>query len=332
MEKDKKGLISVVTPCYNAAGYLHRLMDSILGQTYPNVEMIAVDDGSTDETLQILEDYIPKFEKKGYSLAVMHQSNQGQSSAICAALPRVKGEFLIWPDSDDFYRREDAFELFVNRFRSLPDEYGVVRCMPVYRDEDSEEERSYDRSHVAMGPYLFYNCLYCDRFVWGAGNYMVRMQAFDKVNKDRSIYVEKNAGQNWQMLLPLLYSYQCDTIEEECLCVLERKNSHSRGQYQGYEQLALRVDSYCNTIVHTLDSMNTISGEERKSLLDKIKAKYLYEKFRLAIGCQEKKHIWRLFKLCNSRKVKVAKKDAIKMILVLSGMYDIALCLRRCFQ
>ena len=332
MEKGKKGLISVVTPCYNAAGYLHRLMDSILGQTYPNVEMIAVDDGSTDETLQILEDYIPKFEKKGYTLTIMHQSNQGQSSAICAALPRVKGEFLIWPDSDDFYRREDAFELFVNRFRSLPDEYGVVRCMPVYRDEDSEEERSYDRSDVAMGPYLFYNCLYCDRFVWGAGNYMVRMQAFDKVNKDRSIYVEKNAGQNWQMLLPLLYSYQCDTIEEECLCVLERKNSHSRGQYQGYEQLALRVDSYCNTIVHTLESMNMMSEEEKKTLYESITEKYHYEKFRLAIDCQEKKHIWRLLRLCVSHKIRVGKKDMVKAILVSFGMYDVALFLRRCFQ
>lgn len=332
MEQDKKGLISVVTPCYNVAGYLHRLMDSILGQTYPNVEMIAVDDGSTDETLQILEDYIPKFEKKGYTLTIMHQSNQGQSSAICAALPRVKGEFLIWPDSDDFYRREDAFELFVNRFRSLPDEYGAVRCLPVYRDEDTGEERLYDRSCVAMGPYLFYNCLYCDRFVWGAGNYMVRMQAFDKVNKDRSIYVEKNAGQNWQMLLPLLYSYPCDTIEEECLCVLERKNSHSRGQYQGYEQLALRVDSYCNTIVHTLESMNMMSEEEKKTLYESITEKYLYEKFRLAIDCQEKKHIWRLLRLCVSHKIRVGKKDMVKAILVSFGMYDVALCLRRCFQ
>lgn len=79
--------------------------------------------------------YIPLFEKRGYSLEYTYQSNQGQSAAINNALKWVKGEFLAWPDSDDFYNRSDAISSFVRKFRELSNDYGAVRCLPTYVHE-----------------------------------------------------------------------------------------------------------------------------------------------------------------------------------------------------
>ena len=58
----RKNLVSNVTPCYNSAKYLYRLLDSVLMQDYPDIEMFAIDDGSTDNTKEIIESYIPRFQ------------------------------------------------------------------------------------------------------------------------------------------------------------------------------------------------------------------------------------------------------------------------------
>ena len=70
-----KGLVSIVTPCYNTGAILHRLFDSILSQDYPSIEMYAINDGSSDNTEDVIKSYIPKFETKGYKLECINQPN-----------------------------------------------------------------------------------------------------------------------------------------------------------------------------------------------------------------------------------------------------------------
>ena len=61
----KRGLVSVVTPVYNGEAHVSRLLDSVLAQTYPEIEMILADDGSTDGTVGRAAAHIPKYEAKG---------------------------------------------------------------------------------------------------------------------------------------------------------------------------------------------------------------------------------------------------------------------------
>ncbi len=90
--------ISIIVPIYNVAPYLRQCMDSIIQQTYPNIEIICVDDGSTDESGTIADEYA----KKDSRVRVIHQSNGGVSSARNIALPHISGKYVIFVDGDDW--------------------------------------------------------------------------------------------------------------------------------------------------------------------------------------------------------------------------------------
>jgi glycosyltransferase involved in cell wall biosynthesis len=89
-------LVSIVTPCYNMAGYLAETIDSVLGQDYPRVEYIVMDGGSTDETVAILERY------KGRLSYTSHR-DAGTSDAIFQGFRRAQGQIFAWLNADDTF-------------------------------------------------------------------------------------------------------------------------------------------------------------------------------------------------------------------------------------
>lgn len=90
-------LISILVPCYNVSPWLHRCLDSILAQTYTNWEAILVNDGSKDNTADILEEYA----KIDSRFKVIHQENRGLAGARNTALRHMSGEWMTWVDPDD---------------------------------------------------------------------------------------------------------------------------------------------------------------------------------------------------------------------------------------
>lgn len=91
-------LISVIIPAYNSERYLGRCLDSLIGQTYRNLEIIVVNDGSTDATPQIAE----KYAQRDCRIKVIHQENQGLVAARKAGLTIASGEYVSAVDSDDW--------------------------------------------------------------------------------------------------------------------------------------------------------------------------------------------------------------------------------------
>jgi glycosyltransferase involved in cell wall biosynthesis len=90
-----KPLVSILIPAYNAEEYLAETLDSALAQTWDNLEIIVVDDGSKDNTLVIAKQYESKIVK------IIHQSNQGQSASENRALEAAQGDFIQYLDADD---------------------------------------------------------------------------------------------------------------------------------------------------------------------------------------------------------------------------------------
>ena len=90
--------ISLIIPVYNVAKYLGRCLDSIVNQTYRNIEIICVNDGSTDDSLDILNSYALKDER----VKIINRENNGVSSSRNVALDVAKGEWIMFVDSDDW--------------------------------------------------------------------------------------------------------------------------------------------------------------------------------------------------------------------------------------
>lgn len=99
MEKTDSDLISVVIPVYNAAPYLERCLDSVIKQDYPNLEVILVNDGSTDNSLSVCEKYTRLYPGK---ITLINQSNAGASIARKNGIEAAAGEYLVFADSDDY--------------------------------------------------------------------------------------------------------------------------------------------------------------------------------------------------------------------------------------
>lgn len=117
----KAALISVIVPVYNVEKYLHKCINSILNQTYKNLEIILIDDGSTDNSGKICDEYALKDNR----IKVIHKENGGLSSARNAGLDICSGDYIGFVDSDD-YIAEDMYEyLYVNLKKNNAD---VAMC------------------------------------------------------------------------------------------------------------------------------------------------------------------------------------------------------------
>lgn len=93
-----KKLVSIIIPVYNVEQYLGQCLDSLLHQTYQHIEIIAIDDGSTDSSLQLLYEYASKDNR----IHVLTQSNSGPSAARNLGLSKCNGEYITFADSDDW--------------------------------------------------------------------------------------------------------------------------------------------------------------------------------------------------------------------------------------
>ena len=104
---DDRGLISVIVPVYNVRAYLEEALDSILLQSYRNLEIIIIDDGSIDGSGEICDDYAAKDDR----VIVVHQENQGLSGARNVGLERMTGDLVAFLDPDDAYRKTYVEEM-----------------------------------------------------------------------------------------------------------------------------------------------------------------------------------------------------------------------------
>jgi glycosyltransferase involved in cell wall biosynthesis len=100
MERSIK--VSIIVPVYNVEKFLHKCLDSIINQDYRNLEIILINDGSTDHSREILEEY----SKKDIRIKIIHQENKGVSTARNIGIDEATGEYLCFADSDDFLEKD----------------------------------------------------------------------------------------------------------------------------------------------------------------------------------------------------------------------------------
>ena len=134
--------ISVVIPVYNVEKYLSECLDSVVNQTYKNLQIIIVDDGSTDSSGKICDEYAEKDDR----ITVVHQSNAGAGAAKNTGLELINGDYFSIIDSDD-YIELDMYEKMVNSLENYNAD--IVQCL----FKDLFVNDSFDRKYKIKGNY-----------------------------------------------------------------------------------------------------------------------------------------------------------------------------------
>ena len=155
--------ISIITANYNYSIYLNQLFDSIINQDYENWEHIIVDDGSTDISVKIINDYV----QSDLRIKLIKQNNQGQTKALNNALRNITGDIICWINSDDWFF-PGAFSKIVNKFQENPNADIVYGDAIVYYENSSLVKK---RKQLFFDFDLFLyngfsNCLFSNSAFW----------------------------------------------------------------------------------------------------------------------------------------------------------------------
>lgn len=140
--------ISIIIPVYKVEKYIHRCIDSVLGQTYSNIEVILVDDGSPDLCGRICDEYA----KKDNRVVVIHKENAGLSGARNSGLNVATGDYIGFVDSDDYISR-DMYGRLMYSVESSGKDIGICNFARVFSDHEEtafefEEERMFSQDEM----------------------------------------------------------------------------------------------------------------------------------------------------------------------------------------
>ena len=278
--------VSLLVPCYNGQEYLDYFFESLVSQTYLNVEFIFINDGSIDNTKSYYEKYVPELTKKGWDCKYIYQENQGQASAINNGLKLITGDYLIFPDSDDILY-PNHIEEKVKYMEENP-ECGMAYCI---LDVCYITDLSKISSHLNLIPDddMFLHAMKnnSNKILWPPIGNIVRTSSLFNVLKNKEISVSI-AGQNSQIQFPLLYKYKCGYIPKSLGKYVVRKSSHSRASLNERGFLKRNLD-ILNTYLKVIDNIpfKTIKEKNKNkricitSFIERLLKHYLQQIFSI---------------------------------------------------
>ena len=340
------GMVSIITPCYNAGKYIERYLNFIIRQSYEKIELIIVNDGSTDNTEEIINSYIKELNGKKIILKYIKQENKGLGGAVNTGLKLISGEYFTWCDADNFYT-DDYVKTTVEFFEANP-QYAVVRCdgyIVMDRDIHSPVQKLADGNKNKYKEDLFENAIEVKDFHFGCA--MVKTSCFDMVNPQREIY-ESREGQNWQILLPVFYYYKSGYIDKPMFYFVFREDSVSnRTAKMPIEKKYAQLNEYKKILTETIHSIHMY--EDKRKYFDMVdvkflkleiiaqsnyknyeKAKYLYKKLKKSSVLSTKERIFyniydsriwnKIFKIYKKFQA-IVKHKKIKWILLNEALH-----------
>ena len=290
MNKDNI-LVSVIMPVYNSQQYLHDAINSVLAQTYINLELILVDDGSKDESPQICDDFVKIDER----VRVFHKKNGGVCSARNLGLKEANGEYVTFIDNDDLYDSR-LLEVLIKQINL--NKTDIIKCgrknTSVDRDGKTIESRvsAWNRTQVFDKNQLLEKYYELKRTgllssVWN-GLYRKKFLEENGIN-----FNERFRHGNEDVYFNIVCFLKCEqlTVVKEVLYEHFYRNAHSTSLKYHPDQIA--------------DRLETIKLEER--FIEQLKNSRVYE--LIVMG-----NIRVCFKLLSVSDDKEQRKDGIKSI------------------
>lgn len=188
-------MVSILVPVYNSEKYLRQCLDSIVNQTYKDLQVVIVDDGSKDNSLSICREYADKYE----FIEVYHQGNAGVASARNALLDKARGDYTIFIDSDDWIEL-DMIEGLLHYIAEYDLDIVICGSVSEYNDSATAVDTSYcspliDNREEAVKKFILHKEL--NGSLW---NKLVRTSLFHNLRFAQDIWYGEDALMMWQVL------------------------------------------------------------------------------------------------------------------------------------
>ena len=165
-------LVSVIIPVYNAAPFLKDSIESVIAQTYSNIEIICINDGSTDNSLEILKSF-------SENITIISQENQGLSSALNVGIKKMNGTWFKWFSPDDVMS-SNAIETLVNTGKKFSNT--IIYSNWELIDEKNNQLRSFKESNYNELSNFDYNIRLLDRQLINVNTTLIPSSLFKKCN------------------------------------------------------------------------------------------------------------------------------------------------------
>lgn len=310
MNQEVNPLISIIVPVYNVEKYLKRCVDSILSQTYKNFECILVDDGSTDSSGKLCDEYANRDSR----IKVIHKKNGGQADARNVGMDTAIGEYIGFVDSDDRIHPQ-MYEILINTAIKENTDMTVCKyseveentCESIYINYDInkiEYETYYGKE--MLDEYFTKNfCYRCSTVVWTK---LYKKKVLQKLRFPVGVYYEDSAI----VLDTIERSEKIALIDAELYFYLQRENSTMHSQYspkwfqgvynnnnnnrffkeRGYDiQLRYAMDDYLTRFCKDKFAVYLLHPEFKKEFkpINREFKKYIFKLLRNPVICNMKK-------------------------------------------
>ena len=237
-------LVSVIIPCYNTAEYVQETLDSVFSQTYQNIEVIAIDDGSTDHTLQRLNENKEKYSQ----LKVITQKNTYNVIARKNAAKYAKGKYLIFLDSDD-----KIAPAYIEKCCEVAEKDESIAAVYSRADFFDAKSGPWQLPEFKLPDFLYRNCIYISA--------LIRKSEFDKVGgfdenltqfEDWDLYISlvKNGSKLYRLPETLFYYRQREDLSSVTNTASEKKVSDNM-----FKIYSKHYDFYIDNSVYFQDIM-----------------------------------------------------------------------------
>lgn len=238
-------LVSVVIPAHNAGVFINKTLNAVISQTYRNLEVLVVDDGSTDDTSRIVESFV----KRDHRIILVQQQQSGVAAARNVGIKRSTGEFIAPLDADDVWHPRNIEKQVLCLLDGGP-LVGLIYGWSVVIDEDG----------IFTGDFIAWNVegnvfqtLLARNFLGNASASLIRRTCFDRVGLYDLKFFRGNAQgcEDWDMYLRIAQQYEFRVVPEFLTGYRRVKNSMSNN-YERMEKshsiLMNDIDSVCERI------------------------------------------------------------------------------------
>ena len=290
-----KELVSVIIPAFNAAAHVRRTLNSILAQTYQEFEVIVVDDGSSDATSAIVEEFVTRDAR----FQLVRQSNAGVGAARNAGILKARGKYVAPLDADDFWVPE-KLEKQVARMEQDGNEIGMVYCWSTLIDKDGEPV---GLSHPFTLEGRMRHALVLKNLIGNASVPLFRAAALEKVGlyPTRAEQGGAQGCEDWDLALRVAEIFRVRVVPE-CL-VAYRQNGSS---------MSVNAESMARSFVFAM-------GRARQRNSDLPSAAFRWSGGYFYLYLAEKSYEWAHYARCNRYLKEAACANPV--LLLKAGTY-----------